>query len=227
MAGRKGMRVHRYTGPQLDWLRAHAPDRTWKEVADLFNRRFDAALGWRSIQAACKRRAIAGGTGDGRFRPGNPAWNLGLKGVNGDSPVRFQPGHRPHNWLPVGTERNAGGWIEIKVAEPNRWRSKALLVWEQHHGRPVPDSHVVLFADGNRRNFALANLLLTSRAELVVMNKRRLIVPGFADGTRVGQVIARVVLARRRRQMELRGQRRTTNGGDHGPSQTRQDPHRP
>ena len=34
------------------------------------------------------------------------------------------------------------------------------------------------------------------------MNKRRLIVPGFGEGTRAGQVIARVVLARRRRQLE-------------------------
>lgn len=196
----KGRAMHRYTGPELDWLRAHAPGRTWKDVAILFNRHFGAGLDWRTVQAACKRRAIEGGTGDGRFRPGNPAWNRGMKGVNGDSPVRFQPGNRPHNWLPVGTERNAGGWIEVKVAEPNRWRSKAMLLWEQHHGRPVPDGHVVLFADGDKRNFDPANLLLTSRAELAVMNKRRLILPGFGEGTRVGQLIARVVLAKRQRQ---------------------------
>ena len=202
MAGRKGMRVHRYTEAELNWLRAHAPGNTWKELAALFNQRFHTNQDWRSIHVACHRRAIKGGTGDGRFRPGNPAWNRGLKGVNGDSPVRFQPGNRPHNRQPVGTERNAGGWIEIKVAEPNRWRSKAMLLWEQRHGRQVPDGHVVLFADGDRRNFDPANLLLVSRAELAVMNKRRLIVPGFGEGTRAGQVIARVVLARRRRQLE-------------------------
>ena len=49
-----------------------------------------------------------------------------------------------------------------------------MLLWEQRHGRPVPDGHLVLFADGDRRNFDPANLLLVSRAELAVMNKRRL-----------------------------------------------------
>ena len=38
------------------------------------------------------------------------------------------------------------------------------LVWEAAHG-PVPQGHIVVFRDSNRRNFDLANLECISQAE--------------------------------------------------------------
>jgi hypothetical protein len=104
----------------------------------------------------------------------------------------------------VGAERNNSGIVEVKVAEPHVWRSKHCLVWEAHHGRQVPDGHVVIFADRDRRNFAPNNLLLVSRGELVVMNKKRLLTD-HAEATMVGQTIARVCMARAQR---MKGGRR-------------------
>ena len=40
------------------------------------------------------------------------------------------------------------------------WQSKHSLLWEQHHGRKVPKGHIVMFADGDRRNFDINNLML-------------------------------------------------------------------
>lgn len=45
------------------------------------------------------------------------------------------------------------------------------LLWERHHGRPVPPSHVIRFADGNRNNLAPENLLLCSRNEVARENQ--------------------------------------------------------
>lgn len=199
MPGVKGMHQHVYTGEQVEWLTGHAPGRPWAEVARLFNDRFGTSLKTAAIWAACKNRKIRNGR-NGRFERGNEPWNSGRTGVNGWTATRFQPGNRPHNAVAVGAERDNDGYLEVKVAEPHVWRGKAALIWEQHHGRPVPPRHCVLFADGNRRNFAITNLLLVSRAELAVMNKRGLITPGLGDGTRVGQMIARIVMARRKRQ---------------------------
>ena len=204
MPGVKGLRQHVFTEEQVEWLAGHAPGRPWAEVARLFNDRFGTSLSQASIWSAAKYRNISNGR-NGRFAQGNEPWNRGRKGVNGGSATRFKPGNRPHNAVAVGAERDNDGYLEVKVAEPHVWRSKAALTWERHHGRPVPPSHCVLFADGDRRNFASTNLLLVSRAELAVMNKRGLVTAGFGEGTRVGQLIALVVLARRRRQRKRKG----------------------
>lgn len=83
----------------------------------------------------------------------------------------FRPGRRTHNRLPVGavtirrrpsrpTEKPRA-WV--KVAEPNVWKPRAVVVWEAANG-PVPKGHVVHHVDRNRLNEDLANLELESRA---------------------------------------------------------------
>ncbi|WP_233095998.1 HNH endonuclease signature motif containing protein [Alicyclobacillus sp. SO9] len=92
--------------------------------------------------------------------------------------------------MPVGSERvNADDYVDIKIADPNRWRGKHLIVWEEYHGRHVPKGHVVIFGDRNRRNFDPDNLILVSRAQLAVMNKQGLI-QDHAELTRSGVIVA-------------------------------------
>ena len=57
-----------------------------------------------------------------------------------------------------------------KVAEPNVWRMKHVLEWEQHNG-PVPEGMIVIFADRNTLNTDISNLLLVNRAQHAVMNR--------------------------------------------------------
>jgi hypothetical protein len=44
-------------------------------------------------------------------------------------------------------------------------------IWEETHGRPVPEKHVVRFADGNCNNFELGNLVLDTRYNLCRENQ--------------------------------------------------------
>jgi hypothetical protein len=76
-----------------------------------------------------------------------------------------------HNRLPVGsvtirTRHKRGGerraWV--KVAEPNVWKLRAVLVWEEHHG-PVPRGMVVHHEDGDKLNDVISNLKMMSKAE--------------------------------------------------------------
>ena len=198
MAGYRGQIQHTYTAEQVAWLLETVPGRPWAEVAPLFNQRFGTSVREKNLWMACKRRSIANGL-NGRFQNGGRPWNAGLRGVNGTSPTQFQPGHKPHNHLPVSTLRVNEGRLEIKVAEPNRWRSLAAVRWEERHNRFVPPGHVVLFADQDARNFAADNLVFVSRAELAVLNKRKLVYAGAGPCTLVGVEIARVVLAAGRR----------------------------
>lgn len=79
--------------------------------------------------------------------------------------------------VPVGTERDNGkGYVEVKVAEESsvpqgkdNWKLKHVHVWERENG-PLPEGHVVMFADRDTRNFDPANLVAVPRALAAMVN---------------------------------------------------------
>ena len=83
--------------------------------------------------------------------------------------------------------------MEVKIAEPNKWRGKHVILWEQEHG-PRPKGHKVIFADGNHRNFTPENLILVSNGELLIMNHLKLVTPDAAL-TKTGRTVAKLCLA--------------------------------
>ena len=187
--------MHLWADEQLDWIRNHL-HMTKVDLAAGVTKQFGFLCTENMIKGVFARYGIRSGR-SGRFSPGSVPHNKGKKGLVRASSTSFKPGNIPQNWVPVGSERNNSGIIEVKVSEPHGWRSKHVLIWESVNG-PVPDGHVVVFADRDRSNFDAANLLCVSRAELVVMNKRGLITD-HAEATRVGRMVARVVLAKSRK----------------------------
>lgn len=76
----------------------------------------------------------------------------------------FKKGNMPANHRDVGSERiNKDGYIEVKVAEPNKWKAKHRVIWEEANG-PVEKGYNVQFKDGNRLNVSLENLYLITRS---------------------------------------------------------------
>jgi len=59
----------------------------------------------------------------------------------------------------VGAERLKDRCVYVKVAEPDVWRRKHHLIWEEAHG-PIPEGHRIYFKDGNKMNIVLSNLAL-------------------------------------------------------------------
>ena len=82
--------------------------------------------------------------------------------------------------------------MEIKIADPRTWKGKHKIIWEAANG-PVPPGHVLIFADGNKLNVTLENLLLITRRELAVMNKKGLIA-NKAELTKAGVTVAGIFL---------------------------------
>jgi hypothetical protein len=113
-----------------------------------------------------------------------------------------------HFKSPIGSEFISDGYTLEKIDNYNTWKRKHILIWEKANG-PVPEGHVIIFADGNRRNFRLDNLLLISRAEQAVMNRRRLIFPD-AVATRAGHQIAKVKILTSEYRQENKRQKRST-----------------
>ena len=77
----------------------------------------------------------------------------------------FKKGNSPVNHREVGSERiNVDGYIEIKVAEPNRWKLKHRIIWEQVNGE-IPKGYNVQFKNHNTQDCRIENLYIISHAE--------------------------------------------------------------
>lgn len=104
-----------------------------------------------------------------RFHKGHIPTNKGKK-VSPEmyermQPTMFKKGRINENKREVGSERvNVYGYIEIKVAEPNRWRLKHRLIWEQHNGI-IPEGCNVQFKNHNTLDCRIENLYLISKSE--------------------------------------------------------------
>jgi hypothetical protein len=183
---------HQYTRAQIRFIERKIAGRSVAEVTALFNRRFSLSLTEGQIRGFMSRHHLCNGR-DGRFKPGNVSYNKGVKGLHYSPATEFKKGSRPWNYQPVGSKRiNGLGYTEVKIADPNKWKKKHVLVWEKANGK-VPKGSVVIFADGDKTNFKLKNLLLVSRRELSVMNKCGLIY-GHSGLTKTGKLIADVKL---------------------------------
>jgi hypothetical protein len=84
------------------------------------------------------------------------------------------------------------------------WKLKHHKIWEEAHG-PIPKGHAIMFANGDKSDFNLDNLLMVSRKERGFMNHEGLI---FSDKdlTKTGKAIADLtfIIADRERKLGLR-----------------------
>jgi hypothetical protein len=215
---------HFYTDREVQFLEKKAPGRSFAELGVLFNKHFGLGLKHSSIRAACHNRGITNGR-DCRFQPGQISHNKGKKGYcpPGSEKGWFKPGHKTWTYQPVGTERiNGDGYIDVRIRNPSgkrwkNWKPKHRILWEKAHGK-IPKGHVIIFADGNRLNLVLDNLMLVSRSELAVMNRWGLI-STHKDLTRVGKSVAdiKILIADRKRgSKKSRNKRKGASNGKRG-----------
>lgn len=191
----------KYSAEHIDYIAANIKGRSYRDLTDMFNIRFGMALKVSTMISLAARHGFHNerdcrfntGWAPTQFKKGITPWNKGQKGTGGWEPTQFKKGHQPVNYKPVGTERiNVYGYVEIKISDPNKWKAKHVSIWEEANGH-VPNGHVIIFADGNKQNITLNNLLLISRKELAVMNKRGLIA-NHAELTKTGVAVADIYL---------------------------------
>lgn len=111
-----------------------------------------------------------------RIQPGSTPWNKGAHYVAGgrSAETRFQPGHKPHTWNPIGHERlTKEGYLQRKVTDTGVTRRDYVavhhLLWIERFG-PIPQGHAVGFRDGDKTHIEIDNLELVSRADLMARN---------------------------------------------------------
>lgn len=194
---------HIYSKKQDQFLIDNVKGITLKELTERFNKKFNLTLSESSIANRKNKLRISSGIKGGQFEKGHIPINKGTKGMFnvGGNKTSFKKGSVPHNSVPIGTEKwkKYGGsdkdkYLFVKIQDGhlnNNWKAKHILVYEQHYG-PVPKGYKVIFADGDRTNFNIDNLIMVSYSEQLIMNQN-----GFfkknKELTKTGATIAKVI----------------------------------
>lgn len=128
---------------------------------------------------------IRTGINGGRFEKGHIShnkdkkWNeyMSKEGQLNSRKTTFKKGNKPANWVPIGTERiGKGGYIEIKLQDGKlnkNWEGKHRHLYKKYYGE-IPKNHIVIFADGNIRNFDKENLIVITKNENARLNQNKL-----------------------------------------------------
>lgn len=171
----------RFTAEQKEFLVNNNYLKTAPELANMFNNKFNSNIPPKEIINFRRRNKLKCGL-TGRFEkdsiPHNKGktWNdyMSKQSQLNSMKTTFKKGSIPSNHRNIGEERiNQGGYIEIKISEPNTWKLKHRYIYEQHYGL-IPKNYKVIFLDGNKNNFDISNLKAITQAEELIMNSLKL-----------------------------------------------------
>lgn len=191
--------MHRYSEEQKEFIITNNYGKYSKELAEMFNQHFNTNITAKEIAYFRKNNKLNSGL-TGQFKKGNVAHNKGKKqieymsqeSIERTKATRFKKGNNPKNYRPVGSERiTKDGYIEVKVADPNKWETKNKIIYKQYYG-DIPKGHKVIYADGNKLNNDINNLILVSDNEELIMNKYKLRTEDI-ELTKTGYLIAKVI----------------------------------
>ncbi|MCI6191209.1 MAG: HNH endonuclease [Clostridium sp.] len=191
--------MHRYSEEEKKFIIDNNYGKYSKELAEMFNQQFDTNITANEIKWFRKNHKLNSGL-TGQFQKGNISHNKGKKqseymtkeAIERTKATRFKKGNRPSNYRPVGSERiTKDGYIEVKVADPNKWETKNKIVYKQHFG-DIPKGYNVIYADGNKLNNDINNLILVSNSELLIANRNHLIYNN-KELTESGILISKVI----------------------------------
>ena len=201
---------HYWNEEEKNFLIENVKGITLKELTEKFNNKFNLNLRESSIANMKNKLGLSSGIVGGQFKKGHIPDNKGKKwdeymskeAQERSRKTTFKKGNKPLNAVDIGEEhmRYSGskpddqGYLYIKVCDGKgnkNWVPKQRVIYEHQHG-PIPDGHKVIFADGDRFNFDIENLVLVSSSEELIMNQRNLRY-GSQELTKTGHLIAKVI----------------------------------
>lgn len=150
------------------FIRNNVKGKPVAELTKLFNNNFNKNIGENQIRNFKKKYKLKSGID-----------------------MTFKKGQVPHNYRPIGSEFVGNdGYTYIKIEDPNKWQQKQRYIYEKHKG-VIPKGYSVVFADSDKTNFNIDNLILVrDKDKLVAKNKHLL----FEDAelTKTGLLIAKL-----------------------------------
>lgn len=176
------MARHVWSEEEISFLREVYPHYPNREIAKMLKDKFGIEISKRNLMNVKNRYNIPNKVipNSGCYRKGEIPWNKG-KGMSDEIREKvkgtwFKKGQIPQNHRPVGSTRiDRDGYKLIKIAEPNKWRVYSRYIYEKTHGIKLKDDEAIIFADGDKSNFDIDNLVKVNRANLLYLNNKKLI----------------------------------------------------
>lgn len=173
---------NKYTDIQIQFLKNNVKGITLKKLTEMFNKEFNKNISESSIAHLKNKYNLKSGIIGGQFKKGNESFNKGKKwddymsekGKKNSLKTTFKKGNTPHNYRKIGSCRTTkDGYIEIKIKNPDVWVCKHRYIYEKEKGK-ILEGHTIIFADNNKRNFNINNLIMISRAEELLLNQNNM-----------------------------------------------------
>lgn len=167
-----------YTDEQRQFLISYIPGHSYKDIIESYNQKFtENKLTESRLKNFTKGNNIYTGR-TGYYVKGNVPANKGTKGISKPNKTSFKKGNVPSNIKPIGHIRvDRDGFLYQKIQDghgPKNYRMIHVMNWEKVNG-PVPKGHKLIFADRDRSNVSVDNLILVSYAQALILNKQGLI----------------------------------------------------
>lgn len=142
----------RYTEEHIQFLRnkANIPGMSNKTITHLFNEEFGTNQTYVAITSIRCDKGIILNNKAAKVKRGN-------KGSDKS--------------LPLGSESTICGKVLIKVEEPDVWKLKQRVIWENYYNTELQPNELIIFLDNNNKNFNINNLALVDRREHLALNK--------------------------------------------------------
>lgn len=193
---RKSQRVRKYSEEYIEWLRKEAPGSMRQDLLRRSIEEFGLDIDSVKLDKLMTYYGIHTGV-DTTYKKGQAGWNKGTKGLMKRNSGSYQTGRIASNRLPVGTMRKAhDGFYETKYEQPDKWMLSHRLIWIQA-GRELNSNDMILFADGNKENLSLDNLIKVTRSEMGVMKTTRGMHFDNPSVTRVNVALAKLRIKNR------------------------------
>lgn len=155
--GLSKMEMQKWTPEQTKFLQANYKTIGDKELAKIFNTKWEKKKGW-TLKHIEKKRMYLG-------LKRTPAQILRLKKLQGHA---------------IGTIKTISNKYNNKILiikTKNGYKHYAPILWRQHYGR-IPHGYVITFKDGNSQNVTIDNLEMITRQELYLrMSDRKSVFP--------------------------------------------------
>ena len=149
------------------------------KMTSLINELFGTAYTRSQIASYYSTHHLKCGVPDGQFTKGQIPHNKGKKWddfISKDGQLRIKRTLAEYTKaihdddLPVGSLVLKKNYYYRKISiRPSRWRLAHYIEWEEHNG-PIPEDHVLIFADGNTSNWHIDNLMLISKTHNFLRN---------------------------------------------------------
>jgi len=160
-----------------EFIKNNISGRSTYILTEIINKKYGTSYTVKQIRTYKNNRHLVNGI-DCKFQKGHVPANKGTN-IGGWEPTQFKKGCIAKNKKPIGSEsirtcdKRNHKYVYVKIAEPNKWREKHLLVWEKQNGK-IPPGHCIIFLDGNTLNVVPENLIIVSKAVNLMLNRLNL-----------------------------------------------------